>query len=248
MKVKEQTIHKYGFRRLIDIMGSDNEIDGAGRVSYGEGTRSVSDNRNLIRYLVRHIGSSPLEMGTVKFHLKLPIFVMRQLVRHRTASLNEYSGRYSIMSDDCYVPELDYIQPQSKTNNQGRGEEISDGWKNKYPNSSYVFILFFNSDPERQEEIITAIESEIANLQETGFGKSYLDKVNKQMLQEYKEKYKTTDFWLDVFQFYDWVGEPYTNIYRVEQLHQSRTLKEITNAARKYLVKKNYMVLTHLPE
>ena len=133
MKVKEQTIHKYGFVRLIDIMGSDNDIADAARVSYGEGTRSVSDNRNLIRYLVRHRHTSPLEMGTVKFHLKLPIFVMRQLVRHRTASLNEYSGRYSIMSDDCYVPELDYIQPQSKTNNQGRGDDgLSDGWKTKY--------------------------------------------------------------------------------------------------------------------
>ena len=133
MKVKEQTIHKYGFVRLIDIMGSDNDIADAARVSYGEGTRSVSDNRNLIRYLVRHRHTSPLEMGTVKFHLKLPIFVMRQLVRHRTASLNEYSGRYSIMSDDCYVPELDYIQPQSKTNNQGRSDDgLSDGWKTKY--------------------------------------------------------------------------------------------------------------------
>ena len=114
-------------------MGSDNAIADAARVSYGEGTRSVSDNRNLIRYLVRHRHTSPLEMGTVKFHLKLPIFVMRQLVRHRTASLNEYSGRYSIMSDDCYVPELDYIQPQSKTNNQGRSDDgLSDGWKTKY--------------------------------------------------------------------------------------------------------------------
>ena len=133
MKVKEQTIHKHGFVRLIDVMGDDNSIADAARVSYGTGTRSVSDNRNLIRYLVRHKHTSPLEMVEVKFHLKLPIFVMRQLVRHRTASLNEYSGRYSIMSNDCYVPELDYIQPQSKTNKQGRGDDgLSDGWKTKY--------------------------------------------------------------------------------------------------------------------
>ena len=133
MKVKEQTIHKHGFVRLIDVMGDDSSIADAARVSYGTGTRSVSDNRNLIRYLVRHKHTSPLEMVEVKFHLKLPIFVMRQLVRHRTASLNEYSGRYSIMSDDCYVPELDYIQPQSKTNNQGRGDDgLSDGWKTRY--------------------------------------------------------------------------------------------------------------------
>ena len=124
----------------------------------------------------------------------------------------------------------------------------ADGWMGKYPNPSYVFILYFNSDPERQEEIIQAIDKEITNLQENGFGQSYLDKVNKQMLQEYKEEYKTNDFWVDIFWFYDWVKEPYTNIFRVEQLHQQRTLKEITNIAKKYLVKNNYMVLTHLPE
>ncbi len=130
--VKEQKIHEHGFVRLIDIMGGDNSIADAARVSYGEGTRSVSDNRNLIRYLVRHKHTSPLEMVEVKFHLKLPIFVMRQLVRHRTASLNEYSGRYSIMSNDCYVPETEYIQPQSQINNQGRGDNLSDSWKRKY--------------------------------------------------------------------------------------------------------------------
>ena len=132
-EVKEQTIHKHGFVRLIDIMGDDSSIADAARVSYGKGTRTVSDNRNLIRYLVRHKHTSPLEMVEVKFHLKLPIFVMRQLVRHRTASLNEYSGRYSIMSDDCYVPDLDYIQPQSQTNKQGRGDDgLSDRWKARY--------------------------------------------------------------------------------------------------------------------
>jgi len=113
-------------------MGSDGDIADAARVSYGKGTRAVSDNKNLIRYLVRHKHTSPLEMASVKFHLKLPIFVMRQLVRHRTAKLNEYSGRYSIMSDDCYVPETDYIQPQSLSNKQGRDGELSDGWKKKY--------------------------------------------------------------------------------------------------------------------
>jgi len=113
-------------------MGSDGDIADAARVSYGKGTRAVSDNRNLIRYLVRHKHTSPLEMASVKFHLKLPIFVMRQLVRHRTAKLNEYSGRYSIMSDDCYVPESEYIQPQSISNKQGRGGELSDSWKQKY--------------------------------------------------------------------------------------------------------------------
>jgi thymidylate synthase (FAD) len=133
MKIKERQLHKHGFVRLIDVMGDDNSIADAARVSYGKGTRTASDNRNLIRYLVRHKHTSPLEMVEVKFHLKLPIFVMRQLVRHRTASLNEYSGRYSIMSDDCYVPDLDYIQPQSQTNKQGRGDDgLSDRWKARY--------------------------------------------------------------------------------------------------------------------
>ena len=132
MEIQEKKIHEYGFVRLVDIMGSDGDIADAARVSYGKGTRAVSDNRNLIRYLVRHKHTSPLEMASVKFHLKLPIFVMRQLVRHRTAKINEYSGRYSVMSDDCYIPELEYIQPQSTTNKQGRGGELSDGWKEKY--------------------------------------------------------------------------------------------------------------------
>ena len=122
------------------------------------------------------------------------------------------------------------------------------GWKVKDPNQSYVFIISFNSDPDRQEEIIEAIEQEIENLQENGFGQSYLDKVNKQMLQEYQEKYQTNDFWLNTFQFYDRINEPYSNIYRVEQLHKQRTLKEIVNLARKTFVKRNYMLLTHLPE
>ena len=132
MEIQEKKVHKHGFVRLVDIMGSDGDIADAARVSYGKGTRAVSDNRNLIRYLVRHKHTSPLEMASVKFHLKLPIFVMRQLVRHRTAKLNEYSGRYSVMSDDCYVPEPEYIQPQSMSNKQGRDGILSDQWKGKY--------------------------------------------------------------------------------------------------------------------
>ena len=132
MEIVEKKVHEHGFVRLVDIMGSDGDIADAARVSYGKGTRAVSDNRNLIRYLVRHKHTSPLEMASVKFHLKLPIFVMRQLVRHRTAKLNEYSGRYSVMSDDCYVPEPEYIQPQSMSNKQGRDGILSDQWKGKY--------------------------------------------------------------------------------------------------------------------
>ena len=140
MQVKEQIIHEHGFVRFIDIMGSDGDIADAARVSYGKGTRTASDNRNLIRYLVRHKHTSPLEMVEVKFHLKLPIFIMRQLVRHRTASLNEYSGRYSIMTDDCYEPSDEYLKPQSQTNKQGRDGELSDSWKQSYKQKIYEAI------------------------------------------------------------------------------------------------------------
>ena len=140
MKIKEQSIHEHGFVRFIDIMGSDGDIADAARVSYGKGTRTASDNRNLIRYLVRHKHTSPLEMVEVKFHLKLPIFIMRQLVRHRTASLNEYSGRYSIMTDDCYEPSDEYLKPQSQTNKQGRDGELSDSWKQSYKQKIYEAI------------------------------------------------------------------------------------------------------------
>jgi len=119
-----KTVHQLGFVKLLDVMGSDEEVENAARISYGKGTRKVSQTRNLIRYLIRHKHTSPLEMCEVKFHIKLPIFIMRQLVRHRTANLNEYSGRYSIMSDEFYLPEADYLQKQSTTNNQGREEII----------------------------------------------------------------------------------------------------------------------------
>ena len=117
-----KTIHQLGFVKLLDVMGDDEEVENSARISYGEGTRKVNQTRNLIRYLMRHKHTSPFEMCEVKFHLKLPIFVMRQLVRHRTANLNEYSGRYSVMSNEYYLPEADYLQKQSSTNNQGRGE------------------------------------------------------------------------------------------------------------------------------
>jgi thymidylate synthase (FAD) len=132
MEIKEKQIHEHGFVRLIDVMGDDNCIADAARVSYGKGTRSASDNRNLIRYLLRHKHTSPLEMVEVKFHLKLPIFIMRQLVRHRTASLNEYSGRYSIMTEECYEPSDEYLKPQSQANKQGSDGDLPKTCKDSY--------------------------------------------------------------------------------------------------------------------
>ncbi len=116
----------HGFVRLVDYMGSDAAVVQAARTSYGDGTKTVTEDTALVRYLMRHQHTSPFEMCQVKLHIKIPIFVMRQLVRHRTASLNEYSGRYSVMTDEFYLPEPDMIKPQSLTNNQGRAGIISN--------------------------------------------------------------------------------------------------------------------------
>lgn len=112
-----------GFVRLVDIMGGDESIVQAARVSYGKGTKTVSEDRNLIRYLMRHRHTSPFEMVEYKFHIKLPIFVARQWIRHRTANVNEYSGRYSIMPDEFYLPSPEDVRTQSRTNKQGRSDE-----------------------------------------------------------------------------------------------------------------------------
>ena len=120
--MSEVKVHEHGFVKLLDTMGSDESIENCARISYGEGTRKVSETRNLLRYLMRHKHTSPFEHGEVQFHLKLPIFVMRQLVRHRTANINEYSGRYSEMSSDFYVPDSANLKLQSQSNKQGRGE------------------------------------------------------------------------------------------------------------------------------
>jgi len=122
---KYKCVHEHGFVGLVDHMGSDTAVCDAARTSYGAGTKTVRENRGLIRHLMRERHTSPFEMCEIKIHVKLPIFVMRQWVRHRTASLNEYSGRYSVMSDEMYIPAEDYIQPQSASNKQGRAGEMS---------------------------------------------------------------------------------------------------------------------------
>ncbi len=119
-------VFNHGFVGLVDTMGDDAAIVNAARVSYGDGTKTVNEDRGLIRYLLSHKHTTPFEMVEFKFHCKMPIFVARQWIRHRTANVNEYSGRYSIMTDEFYVPEKDCIQPQSKTNRQGREGIVSD--------------------------------------------------------------------------------------------------------------------------
>lgn len=113
----------HGHVRLVDVMGNDAAIVQAARVSYGQGTKAVSEDRSLVRYLMRHKHMSPFEMCEIKLHIKLPIFVARQWIRHRTASVNEMSGRYSWMPEEFYVP--GEISAQSMTNKQGSGERLA---------------------------------------------------------------------------------------------------------------------------
>ena len=114
----------HGFVRVVDYMGGDSAIVQAARVSYGEGTKHVSNDERLIRYLMRHSHSTPFEMCEIKLHVKLPIFVARQWIRHRTANVNEYSARYSILDREFHIPEPSALAPQSAVNAQGRGEPL----------------------------------------------------------------------------------------------------------------------------
>ncbi|WP_109468475.1 FAD-dependent thymidylate synthase [Albibacillus kandeliae] len=116
----------HGFVRVVDYMGDDAAICQAARVSYGKGTKSVQNDEGLIRYLMRHWHSTPFEMCEVKLHVKLPVFVARQWIRHRTANVNEYSARYSILDREFYIPAPENVAAQSVVNNQGRGE-VLDG-------------------------------------------------------------------------------------------------------------------------
>lgn len=115
----------HGFIRVIDYMGDDSAIVQAARVSYGKGTKQTNQDRGLIQYLMRHRHTTPFEMCDIKFHIKLPIFIARQWIRHRTASINEYSARYSILGSDFYLPQPEHMAMQSKTNKQGRENILS---------------------------------------------------------------------------------------------------------------------------
>jgi len=114
----------HGFIRVIDYMGDDTSIVQSARVSYGKGTKKVSTDSGLIKYLMRHWHTTPFEMCEIKYHVKLPIFIARQWIRHRTANVNEYSARYSILDKEFYLPSFENLAAQSKSNRQGRGEVL----------------------------------------------------------------------------------------------------------------------------
>ena len=127
---KPHKVLDHGFIRVIDYMGDDSSIVQAARVSYGKGTKKLNQDKSLINYLLSHKHSTPFEMNEIKFHIKLPIFVARQWIRHRTANVNEYSARYSILDKEFYLPEPQHLAAQSQSNRQGRGD-ILDGEKAK---------------------------------------------------------------------------------------------------------------------
>lgn len=116
----------HGFVSVMDYMGNDGAVVQAARISYGEGTKKLNDDAGLLQYLMRHHHTTPFEMAEIKFHLKMPIFVARQWIRHRTASVNEQSARYSILESDFYLPRMEVLAQQSKKNNQGREEQGID--------------------------------------------------------------------------------------------------------------------------
>ena len=121
MLFEARPVLDHGFVRVIDYMGDDAAVVQAARVSYGRGTRRTTEDAGLIRYLLRHRHTTPFEMCEIKFHIKLPIFVARQWIRHRTANVNEYSARYSILDREFYLPAPEHLAAQSMINRQGRG-------------------------------------------------------------------------------------------------------------------------------
>jgi thymidylate synthase (FAD) len=148
----------HGFVRVIDYMGNDDSVVQSARVSYGSGTKKVNADKALINYLMAHRHTTPFEMCEIKFHIKLPIFVARQWIRHRTASVNEYSARYSIVEDEFYIPNPQHLSAQSKVNHQGRDE-------NKILNSV------------EQKRVLDLLKHDTANAY-----KDYLEMINQDSL------------------------------------------------------------------
>ncbi len=138
-----------GFIRVIDFMGNDAAITQAARVSYGDGTKSINDDAGLINRLMRDRHTSPFEMNEIKLHIKMPIFIARQWIRHRTASLNEYSARYSVVKDEFYVPDMENIKGQSSTNKQGSDGQIESNdatlWRKNLDVSNSIDYSLYES-------------------------------------------------------------------------------------------------------
>ena len=171
---KPHKVLDHGFIRVIDYMGDDSSIVQAARVSYGKGTKKLNQDKSLINYLLSHKHSTPFEMNEIKFHIKLPIFVARQWIRHRTANVNEYSARYSILDEEFYIPKIDDVKPQSQKNNQGRSGEIDKNLGKHYLSlmrenakinfSSYHHLLNLDEEGEILDEKRSGIARELARM------------------------------------------------------------------------------------
>lgn len=179
----------HGFVRVVDYMGNDSSVVQAARVSYGRGTKQVSEDRGLINYLLRHRHTTPFEMAEIKLHVKLPIFVARQWIRHRTASVNEYSARYSILDKEFYVPAPEHLAAQSTSNRQGRGSLLSgdeaqralDILKATAQRSyeEYLELLNVNDDGSQRDRDNSGLARELARANLTvGFYTQWYWKVN----------------------------------------------------------------------
>ena len=158
-----------GFIRVMDYMGDDTAIIQSARVSYGEGTKKVSNDKGLIRYLMKNWHTTPFEMCEIKLHIKLPIFIARQWIRHRTANVNEYSARYSILDKEFYIPKPQHMSSQSTTNKQGRGGNLSK-------KDTERFLKILKDDAERNykhyEDMLNENQSgEIKNDDKTGLSR-----------------------------------------------------------------------------
>ena len=180
VKKLEAIIYKFhkvldhGFIRVIDYMGDDSSIVQAARVSYGKGTKKLNQDANLINYLLSHKHSTPFEMNEIKLHIKLPIFVARQWIRHRTANVNEYSARYSILDSEFYIPKSENMKPQSKTNNQGREGSLNNDELKSYVNtlkqnsknsfSNYHFLLNNDQDGKILDNKRTGLARELSRM------------------------------------------------------------------------------------
>ena len=179
----------HGFIRVIDYMGDDTSIVQAARVSYGKGTKKVSTDSGLIKYLMRHWHSTPFEMCEIKYHVKLPIFIARQWIRHRTANVNEYSARYSILDKEFYLPSPEHLAAQSKNNRQGRGNIIEG-------NQAKKVLSLLKKDAEQTYDNYEMMLNErydgsIINEKETGLARE-LARMNL-TLNTYTQWYWKTD-------------------------------------------------------
>ena len=179
----------HGFVRVVDYMGDDSAICQAARVSYGKGTKSVQNDEGLIRYLMRHWHSTPFEMCEIKLHVKLPVFVARQWIRHRTANVNEYSARYSILDKEFYLPKNEHLAAQSKSNRQGRGDVLQGEQAKKV-------LSLLKNDAERTYENYETMLNErydgsVVDEKETGLARE-LARMNL-TLNTYTQWYWKTD-------------------------------------------------------